>query len=907
MSSNPDPAYEKPSVASPPPVVKACPEETDPLIGCVLDGRYQIVEFIDSGGSGNVYRGLHLTLGIDIAVKIIHKHLTQRQDSLKRLEQEALLLSRFESPYIVRLMDYGLEPAPYIIMEYFDGEPLDGWLKSKGPLKANLAIELFMQICQGLSTAHALGLVHRDLKPSNIMLRQENGRIKSRILDFGIAKLIDDQKRLTSTGEVLGSPPYMSPEQWKGCTDPRSDLYSLGCIMYEAISSKPPFEAEYGLAYVSKHMSATPQRIRVFAPQVEFPEALEDVIGKCLAKLPEKRYQSAEELLAELERVKTGRKLQIHINKERQHRQYKVMAASAIAIVGMVAVCCWQKEALLTPWSDHFNSIADSDREHSRFEAAIANYRKSLIPAHLLPLQSRSRLHALRMLSDCLRQQKKFKEAAELQKQVDRAIGSGPFPEFNSVLRRLKHRLFVKADKKRTLELAQQAVKMATALAGKHSMAYSQALDALASVMKAQGCYEPASQAQQESLRIAEDLLEPNSVYLAERLNHEGAILAGRGDMQQAEKSYERALQICTRNIALSNLEAEPLPTVQPLIVADFDDGNLTNNLNGALTIWSKELVDKTQGTRLTFAPSDARGNPDGKSLQVDYDVDSPVQAFNGFSMKLESTDFSSYDTFNLFVKGDASAGFDRRLKIELKDTSGNASSCFVSGITDKWQRFSIPFDKFMMLSDWSHMYEFVVIFEDVITAPRTGRIYLDQISATYENQFESKAGVLTQMVGAYNGLSALAMQKQDRQAALAYFEKAYQLCRNEGKIDSLPVILNMASLYQKDRNRQEGIEYWQKALDSHLEGSCSRSPETETVLSALADICIQLKDYKQAEAYLETGYIARVQAPEQDAPLIPLLEKWIQAARAQGKAGEAVALERVLQQKVDRKSAKSP
>lgn len=890
-----DDEHEKPTVAGPTPV-KITAGDTDPLIGTVFAERYKILEFIGAGGWSNVYRAQHLTLHVSIAIKVIHKHLTKDEESLKRLEQEANLLSRLESPNIVRVMDYGLIPTPYIVMEYFDGEPLDQWLKSKGFLKSSLAIELFMQICRGLSNAHAQGFVHRDLKPSNIMLKLEDKQIKSKILDFGIAKLIDENNRLTSTGQILGSPPYMSPEQWKGCADYRSDLYSLGCIMYEVLSSKPAFSAEHGLDYAGKHFAATPARIKITAPLADFPEALEDLINKCLAKAPEQRYQSAGEVLAELERVKTGRKLQIRINKERQERQKKIIISLAVVIASLTALFCWQRETIVAPWYYHFNAIADKEKDRAKYKSAIQNYRTSLLAADILPRQYGGTLHAMRMLSFCLRQQNQFKEAAQLQTQVDEAIGSGPWPELNSLLRRLNYRLNSGADLKGTLELGQRTMHMATALAGNHTLAYAQALDALSSIMRAQGLYDQALQTERQSLSICEDLLEPDSVTIAERLNHLGIALQAAGNLKNAEQAYDRALEICSKHNAETGIKLEQVESSgQSLVLADFNNGMKTNNVGGELGTWEKDASDKTQGTQISFASDDAPGLSSGKCLQLDYDVDSPNKAFNGFWMKLSggdfSGDFSNYDTLNFYMKGNASIGFTRRLKLELKDFTNKPSPYFVDCISDRWQKFSIPFDRFKMISDLSRMNEFVIKFEDVDSRPKTGRIYLDQVFVSCENQQESKTGALAQMVAACDGLASIHIQRSDRQGALTYLEKAYQLCRNHKELDPLHVLTNLASLYQEAGDRKKALQYWSKALECCRDDGSSEWPDTEIILSSLAEICCQQKDYIKAEIYLEEGYKVRAQAPDQEKRLKIVLANLIKIKQALGKAAEVADL----------------
>ena len=194
----------------------------DPFIGFILEDRYQIVELIGTGGWGKVYKAKHVTLDMDLAVKIVHQHHLQDEQSIKRFEQEAQLLSRVENQYIVRIIDHGLSPAPFIVMEYVHGIPLSKWLKTNGPMPPQMAIDLFLQLCDALSAAEDIRIVHRDLKPSNILLKTNTEGVQCKILDFGLAKSVDMNsaaEKLTATGEILGSPAYMSPEQWKGQCD----------------------------------------------------------------------------------------------------------------------------------------------------------------------------------------------------------------------------------------------------------------------------------------------------------------------------------------------------------------------------------------------------------------------------------------------------------------------------------------------------------------------------------------------------------------------------------------------------------------------------------------------------------------------------------------------------------------
>ena len=165
------------------------------------------------------------------------------------------------------------------------------------------------------------------------------------------------------------------------------------------------------------------------------------------------------------------------------------------------------------------------------------------------------------------------------------------------------------------------------------------------------------------------------------------------------------------------------------LVIADFDTGDKPNNIGGDFGGWDKDPNDDTQGTQLTFEPDDALGDQAGYAIRLDYDVDSPNPAYNGFWMKLNGEDATAYNALTFYVKGSAEAGFTKRVKIELKDMSNKPSPYVVSGITDQWQKITIPFDKFRRITDWTKMNEFVIVFDDINSNPKTGTIYVDHIA----------------------------------------------------------------------------------------------------------------------------------------------------------------------------------
>ena len=165
------------------------------------------------------------------------------------------------------------------------------------------------------------------------------------------------------------------------------------------------------------------------------------------------------------------------------------------------------------------------------------------------------------------------------------------------------------------------------------------------------------------------------------------------------------------------------------IVVADFDTGDKPNNIGGDFGAWDKDPNDDTQGTKMTFEPEDSLGDPAGYAVRLDYDVDSPNPAYNGFWMKLNGENATAYNTLNFYVKGSKDGNFTKRIKLELKDMSNKPSPYIVSGITDQWQKISIPFEKFRRVEDWSSLNELVFVFDDINSNPKKGTVYVDQVT----------------------------------------------------------------------------------------------------------------------------------------------------------------------------------
>src|SRR3990167_1380520 len=188
--------------------------------------------------------------------------------------------------------------------------------------------------------------------------------------------------------------------------------------------------------------------------------------------------------------------------------------------------------------------------------------------------------------------------------------------------------------------------------------------------------------------------------------------------------------------VLLGTIVIAPAPSVlaaEEFVVADFDTGDKPNNIGGDFGSWDKDPNDDTQGCQMSFEAEDALGDPAGYSIRMDYDVDSPNPAYNGFWMKLNNLDATAYNTLNFYVRGSEEKGFTKRLKIELKDTAMKPSQFIISGLTNEWQKFSIPFEKFARIQSWNALSEFVVVFDDINSNPKAGTLFLDQVTLSAE------------------------------------------------------------------------------------------------------------------------------------------------------------------------------
>jgi serine/threonine-protein kinase len=272
-----------------------------------------VVRKLGSGGVGAVYEGEHIEIKKPVAIKVLHGILASTEEFRLRFEREARAASRLEHPTCVTVLDFGrvqrLEPMegavallgmPYLVMEFVRGQPLIDRLVDGPRMSTAEAIQVATGVLTALKHAHSLGIIHRDVKPANVMLIPEEGRLRSKLLDFGLAKEMDGtDEGLTQSGTVFGTPSYLSPEQAQGKpADARSDLYSAGVLLFEMVCRRRPFVQDDPIDVVRDHLEKPPPSPKTFAPGIS--DELEGVILKALAKDPAARFASAEAFIAAL-------------------------------------------------------------------------------------------------------------------------------------------------------------------------------------------------------------------------------------------------------------------------------------------------------------------------------------------------------------------------------------------------------------------------------------------------------------------------------------------------------------------------------------------------------------------------------------------------------------------------------
>ncbi len=372
-----------------------------------LPDKFNVIECVGKGGMANVFKVIDTQSKTVFAVKVLPDELANDREATKRFEQEAQALSKLDHPNIVSVHDYGTTTsgAPYLVMDFVEGHTLADQIKREGALhNVDRAIDIFTELCEALSYAHKSSILHRDLKPANVLMKSSDTKGSViRITDFGIAKVLPsgssevrETHDLTKTGELFGTPLYMSPEQCLGFKlDERSDIYSLGCLMYEVMTGHAPFDAANAVQVVVKHLNETPKPISS-SPGKQL-SSLEKVIFKCLAKNKEERYDSVELLLRDLEKIKTGQDISIntavHEETPSHSRGEILLACGELVLCGLTGfVLSFGGVVTLLPllmfyaWLTHLSWVVSRKRKRSDWFSTLNGTRIGFIGSSSLLL-----------------------------------------------------------------------------------------------------------------------------------------------------------------------------------------------------------------------------------------------------------------------------------------------------------------------------------------------------------------------------------------------------------------------------------------------------------------------------------------------------------------------------------------
>jgi len=384
----------------------------------IVGGQYKLIEKLGSGASGSVFKAQHLILNKIVAIKLLPTEHQADDRVVQRFQREAQAASQLDHPNLVRVLEFGLNAGvtPYLVMDLVEGMSLSEMLSQKGRLSALRATELALQVCAGLAHAHKKGIVHRDIKPSNIIITtDQDGNEIAKIVDFGIAKILPKENEkshtLTVTGEIMGTPLYMSPEQWAGKElDERSDIYSLGCVLYEMVAGKPAVKAASVLEAMMTHAGEW----RPDFVNVTVLPYLRTIIEKCLRREPAKRFTSVshlykalarssrEDLVAWLGRLDLTLE-ESPIFKFSQFAQTRMSAwclgfiSGFLLMVAVLAIVFVQlNRAFLEPdWSSSINLARQMTKE-CHYDAALYFYDQ----AELAALRAKNNQHVIETLEE---------------------------------------------------------------------------------------------------------------------------------------------------------------------------------------------------------------------------------------------------------------------------------------------------------------------------------------------------------------------------------------------------------------------------------------------------------------------------------------------------------------------------
>jgi serine/threonine protein kinase len=541
----------------------------DPLVGVTLSLRYEILELIGIGAWSRVYRARQIALNRNVAVKVLHAQSALDETRLKRFEQEAKLASTIKHPNVIDVLDFGLHPQPFIVMEFLDGETLSYLIKQKGALPLPEATHIFEQICGALVAAHSKGLIHRDLKPANIMLTKNvNGTALAKVLDFGLAKIISEDAQtltqLTTTGQLLGSPAYMSPEQCTGGKlDARSDIYSLGCMMYEALTGKVAFEADSANECMRMHLSAFRPSLTAARKDLQLPASVEGIVLRAIAVEPVERYQSAADLKSDLESVAAGKiegflysrtSLPAILSRGRRflRRPYVRFAVLSLflALVALTVVYFNRENIIGAAWQYQYEAGKHA-LSQDKPEEAFAKLQSALKLAQFFGSDNWRTTRTMVQLRNAYKAAKTDRLASEFDHRISALAQGGPDSQIILLAAARAEKV---ADYTRAEKLLNGLI-LKQRQSPSESLALAASLGALIDTYAAEGKFTEAEAAARESLEARKKYLDQNDPLLTTSIKQLAEVCWLQGRYDEAQELLEEVVSLKRRELGPSHPE----------------------------------------------------------------------------------------------------------------------------------------------------------------------------------------------------------------------------------------------------------------------------------------------------------------------------------------------------------------
>ncbi len=622
----------------------------DPLVGMILPRRYRILSLLGRGSMSVVYKGTYEPLDQLVAIKLLKSHLVSDPNQAKRFQQEIKTAGSLSHPNIVGILDFGVtdQGVPYLIMDYLEGKSLAEVLEAEERLSVNRMTRLFTQAANALAYAHSEGVIHRDIKPSNILLIDtEDEKDVVKIVDFGIAKIQnsgigsgDNAQQtlgLTGTGEVVGTPLYMSPEQSQGKDlDGRADIYSLGCVMYHSITGNPPFIGESLMDTIRLQITATATPIELVRPDLFFPERLQLIITRALAKDPRMRYQRMEHLEQDL--IAANRKNDLFPSSATSRTirpediapppvppaRFKLhnlpficagLAAITVATVGIwgLVTDVGQKEAEIklpipiardVVWR---NAIAqgESALAEGRYDDAERFLKKSLVQARTFNKNDTSIIRTLNGLTKLYYDEDKLEEAEKACREAlttARALGQND-NFVADALANLSRIQCAKGEYSQAAASGKEALAIRQRELGPAHHEIGMSLQGLAEIECKRGDFDKAADILLKAQSIVEKALGEDNPEVASIVHNLGMVRERQGKYQVANGLYNRALGIRQRYLGTGHpLVSDTMCALGTLNFNLRKDANAELMFNNALDIRMKVFGEKSSKTAEVYA-----------------------------------------------------------------------------------------------------------------------------------------------------------------------------------------------------------------------------------------------------------------------------------------------------------------